>query len=168
MVWLNPRERRRSCRYFQKKRVSHGSAGKGTWKIVAELEIVKDTVVRVQIICNNDKTLYSVKFRWKGSIVNVRYLYENARLTGVDIPKGLNLTHFQILELINQLFIQQVNVANVSPPVPPGTTSGESGFLLNGANPFKLTKMTSILVFNPVYGISLNLQMSSILTLASA
>jgi hypothetical protein len=76
------------------------------------------TTLNIQEQRNADGSLQYIKFKWKGSIIKVGYGYDaNGLLTSVTIPSCMNLSHWEILELINGLFIQSIGNQSNPPTV---------------------------------------------------
>lgn len=101
---------------------------------------------------NLDSNIQYLQYNYKGSKINVRYFYDNnGHLIRMDIPIFLNLTHWEILELINMLYLQHLTIIKKI------SLNPQSGISLNGVTtvlgfgglPFKTTKIATSIVFSP-------------------
>ena len=82
---------------------------------------MSNPTIDVQVQLNDDKSIQYILYKWKGSTVKVPYAYSSVGntqaiktgdLVKFSIPVSINLTHYQILSLISQQFIQQINTVN--------------------------------------------------------
>lgn len=101
---------------------------------------------------NADGNIQRMQYKFKGSTINVRYYYDNSgHLNRLDIPISLNLTHWEVLELINMLYLQHLTyMTHIQlSPVSGASLNGITVVLGIGGQPFKTTKITTSLTFAP-------------------
>jgi len=79
----------------------------------------KSDTLAIQVTRNSDHSIQKIKYRYKGSWIEVQLGYDNTgHLVSYSIPKFMNLTHYEILTLLNMLFVQSINQVDPLPVTP--------------------------------------------------